>query len=124
MEKQALHKIIDCPLIETERLSLRLFRAADLDTAYKLFNNADVQKYLSARNKRSREQMEVLLNNSVNYWKTRGYGILCVADRTTNEMIGYCGFQCFDGTPDIEIGFGFLKEFWEKASQPKRHGLV
>ena len=112
MEKQGLHKIIDCPLIETERLLLRLFEAADLDTAYKLFNDADVQKYLSIRNRRSRQQMEVLITKSINYWKTRGFGMLCVADKTTNEMIGYCGFQTFDGTPDIEIVFGYLKEYW------------
>ena len=115
MEKQALHKIIDCPLIETERLLLRLFEAADLDTAYIIFNDADVQKYLSAKNKRSREKMEVLLNKSVNYWQTRGFGMLCVADKTTNKMIGYCGFQTFDGTSNIEIGFGFLKDCWGKG---------
>ena len=76
------------------------------------------------RNRRSREQMEVLLNNSVNHWKTRGFGMLCVADRTTDEMIGYCGFQTFDGTPEIEIVFGYLKSIGEKVSQPKRQELV
>lgn len=112
MEKQATHKIIDCPLIETDRLLLRLFEAADLETAYKLFNDAEVQKYLSEKNRRTREGLKVLLNNSVKYWKTRGYAMLCVADKTTDEMIGYCGFQCFDGTSDIEIVFGYRKEFW------------
>lgn len=115
MEKQASHKIIDRPRIETERLSLRLFEATDLNAAFILFNDADVQKYLSATNKRTREQLEVLMNNSINYWRTRGFGMLCVADKTTNEMFGYCGFQYFDKTPDIEIVFGYLKEYWGKG---------
>ena len=84
MEKQALHKIIDCPLIETERLTLRLFEAADLDTAYKLFNDADVQKFLSARNKRSREQMEVLIKIPLIIGKPAVSE--CYASPTNNRM--------------------------------------
>lgn len=115
METSVLYKTFNLTMIETERLSIRLFEAEDLNTAYRLFNDSQVQKFLSAKNRRTREQLEVLIKNSVNYWKLRGFGMLCVADKSNGEMIGYCGFQNFDGTSDIEIAFAFLKEHWGKG---------
>ena len=112
MENHALKKICETPIIQTKRLVLRTFEAGDLDTAYILFNDAEVQKYLSKRNKRNRQQLEVLLEKSLNYWQTRGFGMFCVAEKLSGDMIGYCGFQYFDKTTDIEIVFGYLKEFW------------
>lgn len=53
------------PIIETERLLLRMFRDEDLDAVYHLFSDADVQKYLSVENKRTREQVKVNLKNFV-----------------------------------------------------------
>ncbi len=103
------------PLIETERLYLRLFEPKDLDTAYFLFNDPEIQKYLSPNNKRTREQLEMLLQRWNNYWKERDFSIWCAALKDDGKMIGYCGLQYFDKTPDIEIVFAFLKEYWGKG---------
>ena len=115
MNKQALKKICDDPAVQTERLVLRKFTAEDLDAAYILFNDDEVQKYLSQKNRRNREQLEVLLAKSINYWEKRGFGLFCVTEKNVGKMIGYCGFQYFDNTTDIEIIFGYLKEFWGKG---------
>jgi ribosomal-protein-alanine N-acetyltransferase len=103
------------PQVETERLLLRMFEPNDLDAATVLFNDAEVQKYLSPKNKRNREQLVILLEKCRNYWKERGFGVWCIAEKNVGKMIGYCGFQYFDKTPEIEIVFGFLKEHWGKG---------
>lgn len=103
------------PLIETERLLLRMFRAEDLDTVYHLFSDADVQKHLSVENKRTREQLKVTLKNLVSRWDERGFGVWCVTEKKTDEIVGYCGFQYFDDMPEVEIIFAFLKNFWGKG---------
>ncbi len=100
------------PVIETERLLLRMFRAEDLDAVYHLFNDADVQKYLSVENKRTREQLKTTLENLVSRWDERGFGMWCVTEKKTGEIAGYCGFQYFDNMPQVEIVFAFLKSFW------------
>ena len=113
MEKQK--KKFNLPLIETERLRLRVFEDRDLDSAWRLFNDPEVQKYLSPENRRTREQLTITLRNSVEYWKQRGFGIWCVGEKSRDTMRGYCGFQYLDQTPAIEIVFAFHKNSWGKG---------
>lgn len=115
MKEQGLTTIENAPVIETERLFLRLFEDGDLDAAYKLFSDAEVQKYLSPKNRRTREQLKVSLKKFAGHWAERGFGILCITKREKDEMIGYCGFQYFDGTEDVEIIFAVRKEFWQNG---------
>jgi len=100
------------PVIETERLLLRSFEGGDLDFACEIFNDEEVQKYLSPANKRTRTQLQTTLQNLVTRWMERNFGIWCVCEKPTGKAVGYCGFQHFDKAPDVEIVFGFLKEFW------------
>lgn len=93
METQGVEKQFDYPVLETDRFILRMFEAKDLETAYRLFNDADVQKYLSPKNRRTREQLEVLLETFVGYWRIKGFGLWCATEEHIGEMIGYCGFQ-------------------------------
>lgn len=115
MGKQVLCRAACESLIETDRLHLRLFEDGDLDALYKLFSDADVQKYLSPKNRRTREQLKTLLKNFVSHWHERGFGLLCVTKKESGEMIGYCGFQYFDETKDVEIIFAIRKEDWGKG---------
>ena len=112
METRILKEEPVYPIIETERLLLRMFRAEDLDAVYHLFSDADVQKYLSVDNKRTREQLKITLKNLVSRWDERGFGLWCVTEKETDDIIGYCGFQYFDNLPDVEMVFAFLKKTW------------
>ncbi len=112
MKVQKPKEQLNYPVIETERLLLRMFKADDLDTVYHLFSDADVQKYLSSENKRTREQVRLSLKDFVSRWNERGFGIWCVTDKKSNKVIGYCGFQYFEKMPEVEILFAFLKDFW------------
>lgn len=103
------------PVIETDRLFLRLFEDEDLEATYKLFSDAEVQKYLSPKNRRTREQLKTSLKKFAAHWRERGFGLLCVTKKESNEMIGYCGFQHFDETKDVEIIFAIRKEDWGKG---------
>lgn len=115
MEKQSTDEQFNFPLIETERLTLRMLNADDLDVAFVLFNDGDVQKYLSPSNRRTRQQLKITLKNLTLRWKERGFGIWCVCEKDSKKMIGYSGFQYLDKTPQVEILFGFLKDYWGKG---------
>ncbi len=115
MKLQTDEQPFPIPQIETERLLLRSFEAADFDAAYRLFNDADVQKYLSPENKRTREQLKITLEQLRLRWAERNFGIWCVCEKTNRKMIGYSGFQFLDKTGNIEIVFAYLKEHWTKG---------
>lgn len=115
MESLACTKKFDLPLIETDRLLLRMFEVRDLEFALRLFNDAAVQRYLSPENRRTREQMEVTLLNFVKYWQERGFSLWCVSEKSSGKLLGYCGFQYFDETPDVEVLFAFFEDFWGKG---------
>jgi len=115
MVSPAYIKQFNLPLIKTERLSLRMFEIYDFNSAFKLFNDEEVQKYLSPENRRNRKQIKVTLKKMFERWKERGFGIWCVSEKHSGEMFGYCGFQYFDQTLNVEIVFAFLKDFWGKG---------
>ena len=115
MESSASTTKFDLPLIETDRLLLRMFEARDLDSAFRLFNDEEVQKYLSPENRRNREQMKVTLRNFVKHWKERGFSLWCAGEKGDDKMSGYCGLQSFDKTSDVEVLFGFFKDCWGKG---------
>lgn len=106
---------LNLPTIETARLRLRMFEDRDLDSTWRLFNDPEIQKYLSPENRRTRAQSKIILDNSVKYWKQRGFGIWCVGEKSRDSMCGYCGFQYFDKTPLVEILFAFHKSAWGKG---------
>lgn len=109
----------DLPLLETKRFRLRMFEAGDLESAFRLFNDEEVQKYLLPENRRTREHMKVTLQNFVKRWRERGFGLWCVCEKNGGQMLGYCGFQYFDKTLDVEILFAFFKEFWGNGFAPE-----
>jgi len=100
------------PVIETERLILRMFEADDFDSAYLLFSDADVQKHLSPANRRTQEQMRTTLEKLALRWLERRFGLWCVCEKNNGKVIGYSGFQHFEKSSEVEILFGYLKEFW------------
>jgi len=115
MKEQGLTMVNNTPVVETERLFLRLFNDGDLNAAYNLFSDTEVQKYLSPKNRRTREQLKVSLKKFAGHWAERGFGVFCITKKEKDEMIGYCGFQYFDGTEDVEIIFAVRKEDWQNG---------
>ena len=115
MESPSCITKFEFPTIETERLLLRMFEDRDLDSAFRLFNDDDVQKYLSPENKRTRKRLKITLEKLRLRWEERGFGIWCVCEKPSKKMIGYCGFQYLDETEQIEIVFAYLKEYWKKG---------
>lgn len=106
---------LNLPTIETARLRLRMFADRDFDSTWRLFNDPEVQKYLSPENRRARAQVKTILDNSVEHWKRRGFALWCVSEKSRDTMCGYCGFQYFDETPAVEILFAFHKNAWGKG---------
>lgn len=102
-----------------------MFEDRDSESAFRLFNDRAVQKYLSPRNRRTREQMSVTLKFFLKRWTERGFGLWRVGEKNGGKMLGYCGFQYFDETLEVEILFALFEECWGKglATEAAKAGL-
>ncbi|HEX8251456.1 MAG TPA: GNAT family N-acetyltransferase [Pyrinomonadaceae bacterium] len=103
------------PKIETERLLLRMYSADELETVYSMITDADVRKFLPAKTPPSKEDILASLPIRLDFWTARGFGQLGVFEKDTGKLTGYVGIAPLDQTPEIEIYYGFFKQFWGKG---------
>jgi len=91
--------------IKTERLTLRMFREADLDDYAEICADAEVMRFLGEGRPLSRadawRQMAMILG----HWQLRGYGPWAVEERESGRIIGRIGFFNPEGWPGFELGW-------------------
>ena len=59
--------------------------------------------------------MKLTVQNFSKRWRERGFGLWSVSEKNSDEMFGYCGFQYFDETLDVEISFAYFEDFWGRG---------
>ena len=107
------------PEIETERLLLRMYQAEELESVYNIITDKNVTKFFPAYY--SVEKADVLnsLPRRIKRWQNYGFGQLGVFDKSDEKLIGYCGLQPLDDREEIEIYYGFYKNFWGRGLASK-----
>ncbi len=103
-------------VIETPRLLLRHFAAADLDLLAELMANPDFMRFSSGVF--TREQTTRFLFDRVIAAAEAGLpSQFAVIFREENRLIGYCGFfrQVVDELNEIEIGYRLHPDYWNRG---------
>ena len=104
------------PHIETERLKLRTYKTEDLETVYRLFSDAHITRFFHEDFSVNRADILASLPRRRSRWQSRGFGQFGVFEKTVERrLIGFCGLQYLDKTSDVEIFYGFFREFWGKG---------
>jgi len=93
-------------MIQTERLELRKFTQQDRDLMLPLLQNADFMAF-SPTGAMTKEQAEVRFKQLVDAFPTKGIGKFCVIERSTGDLLGYCGIESFEyqGEDVVEHGY-------------------
>lgn len=103
--------------IETGRLILRSWKAADLEPFTELNSNENVMKYFPAP--LSVGESHVLAERIMSELNETGFGLYAVEIKKTGEFIGYVGFHRFTFdvpfSPNWEIGWRISDKFWHKG---------
>jgi ribosomal-protein-alanine N-acetyltransferase len=123
---------LDMITITTARLNLRPFTLADLDEyQHAIFGDADVIRYLPASALSPRDRAEAAIKRFTQQWIDRGFGMLAI-DRLVDDdalarapaskdtvdpqparrLIGHCGLQPLENTPEIEVAYALAKAYW------------
>jgi RimJ/RimL family protein N-acetyltransferase len=106
-------------LLETERLVLRRFTAADVDNLVELDSDPDVMHYITGSRTHSREEIETdYLPAFLSYYdRYAGYGFWAAEEESTGEFLGWFHLRPPAGTdPDEpELGYRLRKAAWGRG---------
>jgi ribosomal-protein-alanine N-acetyltransferase len=103
------------PKIETARLLLRMYVWEELEIVYKMLADKDVTRFYPPGFSITREDVLASMPRRFERWRKRGFAQLGVFEKENENLIGYCGLQYFDNTPEVEIYYGFFKNAWGKG---------
>lgn len=100
-------------IVQTERLFLRHFHILDHGPMYRIFGDADVMRF--GDGVQTKEWVHGWLATCFDQYQQWGFGPYAVVERTSREVIGYCGLFFFPdvgGQAEVEIGYRFARAAW------------
>ncbi|MEZ5307211.1 MAG: GNAT family N-acetyltransferase [Pyrinomonadaceae bacterium] len=100
--------------METERLFHRRFTDDDLERLVEMRSTMDTARYLGGEIAMTRDWISDRLKYYMSVYPT-GIGMNAMFWKETNEMIGWSGIQPLGKTGEIEVGYGMIKEYWQRG---------
>jgi len=102
-------------ILDTQRLKLRQLTLDDVDNLLQIFSDPVAMQYYPSTF--DREQTTRWVQKNLDRYKTDGYGLWAMEDKTTDEFLGECGItiQNVEGTSEDEIGYHVLRKHWNKG---------
>ncbi len=90
-------------VLTTERLVLRVVEMDDFEHYFTLMTDPAVMRYIGIEEGKLPTEAELrsLVEGAVNAWHTRGYGRWSIFDKETNDFVGFAGFRCEGGVPEL-----------------------
>ena len=106
------------PLIETERLLLRLPRMEDAPGLLDAFADPEAMRYIGDGSTTDLAGAEAAVTRWLQRWEAWGIGMFVVERREDGRVLGRAGFLRWDpetweiGGSETEIGWGLAREHW------------
>lgn len=103
-------------VLETERLFLRRFSIEDAQFILTLLNEPSFLRYIGDKRVRSIEDaQQYILNGPIASYKQNDFGLYLVELKESRKPIGMCGLLKREELPDVDIGFAFLPDYWNRG---------
>ncbi len=100
--------------LETERLTMRMFRESDLDGYAEMCGDAEVMKYLGGATM-TRSEAWRSMATVLGHWQLRGFGLWAVEEQASGMLVGRVGCWQPEGWPGMELAWTLRKAFWGKG---------
>jgi RimJ/RimL family protein N-acetyltransferase len=116
--------LFDTPTIETARLRLRAFCAADLDPYSAMQANPEIMRHLLTGQTATPVQTWYTMLTSTGSWALRGYGMWACEETASGKFVGSVGiFQPLDW-PEPEIAYSLDRPFWGRGFATEAAGAA
>jgi ribosomal-protein-alanine N-acetyltransferase len=119
-------------VLETARLRLRPFAAADAADHARIYAKPEVTRFLAggpflgeAASQRSRAALDLFIS----HWAQHGFGVWAVIDKQAGALIGQCGLKYLPDRPEVEVLYALDTPYWgrglatEAAAAALRYGF-
>ncbi|WP_044203310.1 GNAT family N-acetyltransferase [Flammeovirga sp. OC4] len=110
MHQQKLQNAI----ISTKRLYLKRFSVEDATFFYHMNLDQEVMQYTGDQPFKNIHEAQTFIEN-YNHYDKYDYGRWSVYLRENDQYIGFCGLKFSEEKKEIDIGFRFIKEYWNKG---------
>lgn len=94
------------PVLETERLRLRGWMAADFDVLVGFYADEELTRYVGGASDRWDGWRR--FSAMVGHWALRGHGLWAVEAKDDSRLVGWCGLLSPEGWPEPEIGWSLF----------------
>ena len=102
--------------LTTARLVLRKFDTSDAEFVLRLLNEPSFIQFIGDKGVRNlNDAGQYILNGPIASYDKHGFGLYLVTLKSGNAPIGMCGLLKRESLQDVDIGFAFLPEFWNKG---------
>jgi RimJ/RimL family protein N-acetyltransferase len=102
--------------LSTDRLIIRELTTDDAPFIIRLLNEPSFIHFIGDKGVRDIEgARQYILNGPVASYRQHGFGLYLVNRKPDDLSLGMCGLLKRDSLPDVDIGFAFLPEFWNKG---------
>ena len=99
-------------VVETERLALREFTAADAEFILELLNDPAFIRFIGDKKVRTVDDARNYLDTGpIDSYTRHGFGLYLVQLKKTKKPIGMCGLLKRDILDQVDIGFAFLPDY-------------
>ena len=100
-------------ITETDRLRIRQLTENDAAFALKLYTSKPFLRFVGDKSLSSVDDArQYLIDGPITMYRTHGIGLYMVELRHCQTPLGICGLIKRDTLDDIDIGYGFLPEFF------------
>ncbi len=117
-------------MLQTARLLLRPLAESDIEALHRFWNDPEVRRYLWDNERLSTEAVIEIVTASQLCFSELGAGFFAMEMvKNPGRLVGFCGYRCFEDTPQPELLYGILPEHWgegfvtEAALEVLRHGF-
>ena len=111
--------------LSTERLLLRKIDTSDAPFILRLLNEPSFLQFIGDKGVRSLDEArQYILNGPVASYQKHGFGLYLVTLESDKTPMGMCGLLKRESLQDVDIGFAFLPEFWNKGYALEAAGAV
>jgi RimJ/RimL family protein N-acetyltransferase len=101
---------LEVPIIETDRLLMRGWTEADLDSHAKLCADPEVMMFMGGPVDRVESWRRLAMH--AGHWALKGYGDWVLERRTDRYIVGRAGLWHPEGWPGVEVGWKLSPDAW------------